>query len=104
MIRRSATIAIVSLAALVATPQARAHDNAGPFIAGALTGLVVGAAIAPPVYAAPPPVVYYPARPPVVYVPPPVYYYYPPSPPAVAYFGPGHPPRHWYKHGRRWRY
>lgn len=101
--KRYATIAVLSVAALAATSQAQAHDNAGPYIAGALTGLVVGAAIAngPPVYVAPPPVVYYPPRPPVYYVPPPPVYYS--SPPVAYYYGPprGHG---WYKHHRRWEY
>lgn len=106
MMKRYAATAVLSVAALAATAQAHAHDNAGPYIAGALAGLVVGAAIAtaPSVYAAPPPVVYYPAQPPVYYVPPPVVYY-PPPPPAAVYYGPGHPPRHgWYKHDRRWEF
>jgi hypothetical protein len=107
MITRYATIAVLSVAALAATPQAQAHDNAGPYIAGALTGLIVGAAIAnpPAVYVAPPPVVYAPPPPPVYYAPPRVVYYGSP-PPAVAYFGARWPRYHygrgWHEHHRGW--
>jgi hypothetical protein len=104
MLKQYATIAALSVAALFAAPQAQAHDNAGPYIAGALTGLVVGAAIAnpPAVYVAPPPVMYYPPPPPVYYVAPRVVYYAPP-PPAVAYYGPRYRYQHgWHKHHRGW--
>jgi hypothetical protein len=103
MLKQYATIAALSVTALAAPPQAQAHDNAGPYIAGALTGLVVGAAIAnpPAVYVAPPPVMYYPPPPPVYYVPPRVVYYAPP-PPAVAYYGPRYYKHGWHKHHRGW--
>ena len=104
MLKHYATIAALSVAALAATPQAQAHDNAGPYIAGALTGLVVGAAIAnpPAVYVAPPPVVYVPPPPPVYYAPPRVVYYASP-PRAVAYFRPRYRYAHgWHKHHRGW--
>ena len=103
MLKQYATIAVLSVAALAAVPQAQAHDNAGPYIAGALTGLVVGAAIAnPPVVYAPPPVVYYPAPPPVYYPPPRVVYYAPPLP-AAGFYGPRYRYKHgWHKHHRGW--
>ncbi len=44
----------------------------GGFAVGAVTGVILGNAFAPPVYYAPPPVVYQPA--PVYYYPAPVYY------------------------------
>jgi hypothetical protein len=97
MLKRYAKIAALSVAALAATAPAQAHDNAGPYIAGAFTGLVIGAAIAypPAAYVAPPPVGYYSPPPPVYYAPPRVVYYSPPVP-AVAYYGPR------YDYGRRW--
>jgi hypothetical protein len=72
MLKQYATIAALSFTALAVAPQAHAHDIAGPYIAGALTGLVVGAAIVnpPAAYVAPPPVVYYPSPPAVYYAPP----------------------------------
>ena len=102
MLKQYATIAALSVAALAAAPQAQAHDNAAPYIAGALTGFVVGAAIAnPQVVYAPPPVVYYPA-PPAVYYPPPRVVYYSPPPPTVVYYGPRYYKHGWHKHHRGW--
>jgi hypothetical protein len=106
MLKQYATIAALSVAALAAAPQAQAHDNAAPYIAGALTGLVVGAAIANPpgVYIAPPPAMYYAPPPPVYFVPPRVVYYAPP-PPAVAFYGPTYRYKHgWHGHHRGWDY
>jgi hypothetical protein len=84
-------IAVGALAALstAAMPAAEANDSAGPFIAGAVIGAVLGTVLAqpgvvyapppPPVVYGPPPVIYGPA--PVVYGPPPVVY----GPPRVVY-------------------
>jgi hypothetical protein len=75
---RTKLIAVSAVAALsvAAIPAARAHGDAGPIIAGAVIGAVVGGIIAqhsrPPVVYAPPQPVYAPA-PRVVYAPAPVY-------------------------------
>jgi len=100
-------VAAVSALGLAAIPVAEAHDNAGPFIAGAVVGTVLGTVLShPPVAYVPPPVVV-PAPAPVVYAPPPVVYgpapvVYAPAPYVVARPVVVHAPVHrvWYGHGR----
>ena len=68
-------VAAAGALGLAVIPAAEAHDNAGPFIAGAVVGAVVlGTVLAQPrvAYVPAPPVVYGP--PPVVYAPAPVVY------------------------------
>lgn len=101
-------VAVATVAALGAAtiPAAQAHDGAGPFIAGAVFGAVVGSVLSQPA------VEYVPAPTPVVISPPVVYYPPPPSrvvyysPPPVAvypvpesvYYGPPGRRHGWYKH------
>lgn len=103
---RKPALALAAAAMLAAVPQAQAHDRAGVFIAGAVTGVIVGSALAPRpyvgyVYAPPPPPVayYYPPYPPppvVVYSPPPRVVYY--GPPAYGY-RPYYPHHRHHHHG-----
>ncbi|HEV8308977.1 MAG TPA: hypothetical protein VGW35_15050 [Methylomirabilota bacterium] len=89
MKRVLAVIVVLSLvAAILATPTPAFARGGGRFLGGlalgAITGVIVGSAFAPPVYYAPPPVVYQPAP---VYVAPPVYA----APPAPMYAAPPAP-------------
>lgn len=97
-------VAVAAVAALgMATiPAAQAHDRAGPIIAGAVLGAVIGTVIANS-HPVPAPVAVYPAPPPpprVIYAPPPRVVYAEP----VVVYGPRH--RHyrhyeWRGHDRR---
>jgi len=102
-------VAAVGALGLAAIPVAEAHDNAGPFIAGAVIGTVLGTVLShPPVAYVPPPApVVVPAPAPVVYAPPPVVYgpapvVYAPAPFVVARPVVVHAPVHhvWHGHGR----
>ena len=108
-------IGLVSAAALVGTSSAQAHgrDRTGAFVAGAVTGVIIGGVLARPHvveygYHAPPPPVYVPPPPPPVVE---YHYYYPPPPPprviyypaaAPAYYPYYYKPRH-VRDGRHWR-
>ena len=61
-------VAAVGALGLAAIPVAEAHDDAGPFIAGAVIGTVLGTVLSHP------PVAYVPPPAPVIYAPPPVVY------------------------------
>ena len=72
-------VAAAGALGLAVIPAAEAHDGAGPFIAGAVVGAVLGTVFSqPPVAYVPPPApVFVPAPAPVVYAPPPVVVYRP---------------------------
>ena len=83
---KKALVAVVAVAALGAgtTSNAQAHDDAVPFIAGAVLGTVLGVVVAdrhvevlPPVWVAPPPRVVVVERPVVIKRGPPVYVHHP---------------------------
>ena len=105
MDKRYAVIAaVLASGALIAAaaPSARAHDDAGAIVAGALFGAVVASTITAPHFVYGPPVGYYSPPPPtVVYEPAPTYYpapvYYAAPPRVVYYDRPG-----WRRHDRGW--
>jgi hypothetical protein len=81
-IMRKTLVAVATVAALAAggISNAQAHDDAGPFIAGAVIGTVIGAVLGPPPVAVVAPPVVYPPAPRVVYAPPPPRVVYTPAP------------------------